>query len=88
MGKGGPKSLKVYAYVIYEWSHSNEANMTGFIVTCEERSYIKNSSSCDMTMKFNVSDFEWPDDPRVLQAKLFEEICLAVRNFVLLLRAI
>ena len=76
------------AYVIYEWSHSNEANMTGFIVTCEERSYIKNSSSCDLTMKFNVSDFEWPDDPRVLQAKLFEEICLAVRNFVLLLRAI
>ena len=59
--------------------------MTGFIVTCEERSYIKNSSSCDMTMKFNVSDFEWPDDPRVLQAKLFEWICLAVLNFVLFL---
>ena len=57
--------------------------MTGFIVTCEERSYIKNSSSCDMTMKFNVSDFEWPDDPRVLQAKLFEWIRLAVHNFVL-----
>ena len=51
--------------------------MTGFIVTCEERSYIKNSTSCDTFVKFNVSDFEWPDDPRVLQAKLFEEIRLA-----------
>ena len=78
----------MYAYVIYEWPLSNEANMTGIIVTCEERSYIKNSSSCDTFVKFNVSDFEWPDDPRVLQAKLFEEIRLAARNFVLLLRAI
>ena len=54
--------------------------MTGFIVTCEERSYIKNSTSCDTFVKFNVSDFEWPDDPRVLQAKLFEEIRLAARK--------
>ena len=49
--------------------------MTGFIVTCEERSTIRNSSTCDTTMIYNVSEFVWPESPRDVQAKLFESIC-------------
>ena len=44
--------------------------MTGFIVTCEERSTIRNSSTCDTTMIYNVSEFVWPESPRDVQAKL------------------
>ena len=52
--------------------HSNQANMTGFIFTCEERSVINDTSTCDLTMDFDVSLFEWPESASELQAKLFE----------------
>ena len=46
--------------------------MTGFIFTCEERSVINDTSTCDLTMDFDVSLFEWPESASELQAKLFE----------------
>ncbi len=64
--------------------HSNQANMTGFIVTCEERSVINDTSTCDLTMDFEVSEFEWPESASELQAKLFELSQIVLYLFVIL----
>ena len=55
--------------------------MTGFIFTCEERSVINDTSTCDLTMDFDVSLFEWPESASELQAKLFD-FKLAINSFL------
>lgn len=41
--------------------HSSDANMTGFIITCEDRAHL--NDTCDILSSFDIQDFNWPADP-------------------------
>ena len=63
--------------------HNSEANMTGFIVVCEDRAEI--NETCRYTMTFDISEFEWtvwPNNSRIIRLKkhTFYERYLNGRN--------
>lgn len=47
---------------------SEAANLTGFILTCEDRAEINETCSGDIT-SFNVSEFEWRTDSQIITLK-------------------